>query len=110
MGLEEEDHKGKVPFHHIVSTVQAIIDRIIIEDVNADHLVELVYVRFFYHKVTFLLCILYNILWKEADVNNPPLRSGEYLHILFKIRNSSAWEMSILPTYVFMYSVIYLYQ
>lgn len=54
MGLEEEDHKGKVPFHHIVSTVQAIIDRIIIEDINAEHLVELVYVRFFYHKVTFL--------------------------------------------------------
>jgi len=54
MGLGEEDHKGKVPFQHIISRVHAIIDRVIIEDVNLGHLVELVFVRFFHCKVPFL--------------------------------------------------------
>lgn len=61
MGLGKEDHKGKVPFHHIISRVHAIIDRIITEDVNRGHLVELVFVRFFHLKLLFSPGILYSL-------------------------------------------------
>lgn len=62
----------KSPFHHIISRVQAI-NVVYHFDVNLDHLIEVVFVRFllsFFHP---LFCTLY----KEVIIHSTHLRSGE---------------------------------
>lgn len=93
MGLEEEYQRSKVPYfwHHIRGYM--ISTWVIMEDVNLDHLIKVVFARFLRCKVT-LFSSPCPILWKW-DTNSSPYSSGgelispswkgQHLHTLFKM-------------------------
>lgn len=82
MGFWEEDHKGKVPSHHIISRVHVIINRMITEDVNLGHLAELVFVRFSHCYFSRFACstLPNSALQSGVAIYNSHLRSREHLH------------------------------
>lgn len=104
MGFWEEDHKGKVPSHHITSRMHVIINRMITEDVNLGHLAELVFVRFSHCYFSPFACSTLpdSALQSGVAIYNPHLRSREHLHNI--ISNSSAWAICLL--FQFMYLLI----
>lgn len=61
MGFFEEQHRGKEPFHHIISRVHTVSVASTVE-ADLEHLAETVFVTFLYCKATLPpLSILYSL-------------------------------------------------
>ena len=107
-GLGNKTTDVRVHFHQILSKTHAI-NMIYIVDVDLNHLVELVFIRFLHCQVTlFPLLILHSLI----GMHSPHLRSGELcfislrIHYLYKLLEAFGMGyLSILPPFI--YSIIY---